>query len=373
MYLLGADERLVPMREQPYDAERVLQELIERYPGLLAGELENGSQRWLLIAREAAVPASDDGIGRWSLDHLFVGQDGLPTLVEVKRSSDTRIRREVVGQMLDYAANAVAYWPLERVRGSFEARCDAAGLDANALVCELVADPDADVEAFWGTVETNLIAGRIRLVFVADTIPPELRRIIEFLNLQMSPAEVVGLEVKQYVGGEELRTLVPRLVGRTEEAQQRKPSVRAAKREWDERLWFEDLQARAGDTAVAVAREIVAWTRARGLREEWGGGGIDGAFYPILDHAGHWYAAVTIWTYGRAELQFQWFRTRPPFDEEEKRVEFAKRLNQIEGVTVPLDAINRRPSIPLADLAPPARLQRFLHALDWFYEQARGV
>ena len=28
-----------------------------------------------------------------------------PTLVEVKRSSDTRIRREVVGQMLDYAAN----------------------------------------------------------------------------------------------------------------------------------------------------------------------------------------------------------------------------------------------------------------------------
>ena len=31
----------------------------------------------------------------------------MPTLVEVKRSSDTRIRREVVGQMLHYAANAV--------------------------------------------------------------------------------------------------------------------------------------------------------------------------------------------------------------------------------------------------------------------------
>jgi hypothetical protein len=32
-------------------------------------------------------------------------QNAVPTLVEVKRSSDTRIRREVVGQMLDYAAN----------------------------------------------------------------------------------------------------------------------------------------------------------------------------------------------------------------------------------------------------------------------------
>jgi hypothetical protein len=45
----------------------------------------------------------------------------VPTLVEVKRSSDTRIRREVVGQMLDYAANAVVYWPLERLRATFEA------------------------------------------------------------------------------------------------------------------------------------------------------------------------------------------------------------------------------------------------------------
>jgi hypothetical protein len=29
-------------------------------------------------------------------------QDAVPTLVEVKRSSDTRIRREVMGQMSDY-------------------------------------------------------------------------------------------------------------------------------------------------------------------------------------------------------------------------------------------------------------------------------
>jgi hypothetical protein len=40
-------------------------------------------------------------------------------------------------------------------------------------------------------------------------------------------------------------------------------------------------------------------------------------------------------------------------------------------VTVPLDAINRRPSIALADLAAEGRLDRFLEALDWFYEQAR--
>jgi hypothetical protein len=34
-------------------------------------------------------------------------QDAILTIVEVKRSTDTHVRREVVGQMLDYAANAV--------------------------------------------------------------------------------------------------------------------------------------------------------------------------------------------------------------------------------------------------------------------------
>jgi hypothetical protein len=61
-------------------------------------------RRFLLVRREAPVPDRENGGIRWSIDHLFLDQDAIPTLVEVKRSSDTRIRREVVGQMLDYAA-----------------------------------------------------------------------------------------------------------------------------------------------------------------------------------------------------------------------------------------------------------------------------
>ena len=60
------------------------------------------------------------GLDRWSVDHLFIDQDAVPTIVEVKRASDTRIRREVVGQMLDYAANGVVNWPAESLRARFE-------------------------------------------------------------------------------------------------------------------------------------------------------------------------------------------------------------------------------------------------------------
>ena len=53
-----------------------------------------------------------------------------------------------------------------------------------------------DAESFWTNVKTNLQAGRIRMLFVADEIPKDLKRIIEFMNEQMDPAEVLGIEVK---------------------------------------------------------------------------------------------------------------------------------------------------------------------------------
>jgi hypothetical protein len=79
------------------------------------------------VRREAPVPAADDGLGHWSLDHLFLDGDGVPVLVEVKRATDTRARREVIAQMLDYAANGVAYWPIEQIVEAFNATVVKAG------------------------------------------------------------------------------------------------------------------------------------------------------------------------------------------------------------------------------------------------------
>ncbi|MFJ6899548.1 hypothetical protein [Streptomyces hokutonensis] len=68
--------------------------------------------RLVLASRATGAPTSTDSAPAYWLDHLFADADadGVPTLVEVKRATDTRIRREVVGQMLDYAANAARYW-----------------------------------------------------------------------------------------------------------------------------------------------------------------------------------------------------------------------------------------------------------------------
>jgi hypothetical protein len=60
-------------------------------------------------------------------------------------------------------------------------------------------------------------------VFVADVIPRELRRIVEFLNAQMTITDVLGVEVRQYrAPGTDMITLVPRLIGATEAARDTK-------------------------------------------------------------------------------------------------------------------------------------------------------
>ena len=166
IYLLKEDSKLLAMEEASYDSESLLQKLLADHPDLLAGDQIDAEEprRWLLVTREMAVPGEQDGAARWSLDHLFLDQDAIPTLVEVKRSSDTRIRREVIGQMLDYAANAVAYWPVEEIKAKFESRCKDDGDDPETELVGLLGEGQ-DVSTFWQSVKTNLQAGRVRLLF----------------------------------------------------------------------------------------------------------------------------------------------------------------------------------------------------------------
>lgn len=218
LFHIDGEGQLVSMVPTPYEYESVLQELLESHPDLLAGGqmTPEAPRRWLLVRREQSVPDSEDSKARWSVDHLFVDQDAVPTLIEVKRSSDTRIRREVVGQMLDYAANGVRYWPLADLQASLVRTQEAMGNDSEAEVRRLLDDPGATLEGFLSTMADNLRAGRIRMVFVADVIPDELMRITEFLNEQMNPAQAFAVEVKQYrAAGYPGTVIVPTVFGRT--------------------------------------------------------------------------------------------------------------------------------------------------------------
>ncbi len=207
---------LEPMMEESFSSEDELQELIARHPELLDGEqMRPGDpRRWILITREKGIAERPDTSDRWSVDHLVIDQDAVPTLVEVKRGSNPEIRRTVVGQMLEYAAHAAQTWTSDELRETFEGLADARGLDPSAELSKLLQpDGEPDTDSFWQTVATNLTAKRLRLLFVADEIPDPLQRVVEFLNAQMPNIEVLAVEVKQF-RGKSAQTLVPRVIGR---------------------------------------------------------------------------------------------------------------------------------------------------------------
>ena len=212
IFIRSGDGGLEPLQEVPFDAERELQESVANYPELLAGEQidPDNPRRWILIKREKGIPDRPDAGDRWSVDHLLIDQDAVPTLVEVKLSSNSEIRRRIVGQMLDYAAHATGTWSVTDIREAFESR----ETDPEAALSTLLKSAEElDTYAFWERVERNLQAKRLRLLFVADTIPDELARVVEFLNEQMPNIEVLAVEIKRYKG-EVNETLVPRVIGR---------------------------------------------------------------------------------------------------------------------------------------------------------------
>lgn len=212
IYIMDGDGNLESMDETLFDQEDVLQELIANHPELLAGEQMDPDKprRWILIRREKGIADRPGGGDRWSVDHLLIDQDAVPTLVEAKRSSNPEIRRRIVGQMLDYAAHAAGTWSVDEIRATFESfEPDPEG----ALAKLLEGTSNVEADAFWQDVERNLADRRLRLLFVADGIPDELARIVEFLNEQMPNIEVLAVEIKQF-RGESNQALFPRVIGR---------------------------------------------------------------------------------------------------------------------------------------------------------------
>lgn len=368
IFLIHEDGGLTGLREEPYEQELDLQNLISRYPEVLSGS----PRRFLLIRQEAPIRHGENGATGW-LDHLFLDDLGVPTLVEVKRSTDARIRREVVGQLLDYAANAAYDWSIETLQEFFSKRCIQIGREQEAVLGDFLLAETSPAQ-FWENVKTNLQAGKIRLLFVADRIPSELRRIIEFLNTQMDPCEVLGVEIRQF-SGNNVRTLLPSIVGRTAEAEQRKRVVPTTK--WNETSFFERLHQTAEEPVIRVATRLLDWAEHNATYVWWGEGKTQGSFVPsiVVDGSKHNPFAVYSGSKGDpvVEIYFQWHAAKPPFDEEAKRLRMLEMLNAIEGVSLPRDSLLRRPSIPLATLVEGDRLDRFLRAFDWYVQEVRGA
>ncbi|MGA0601519.1 hypothetical protein ACO2Q3_12520 [Caulobacter sp. KR2-114] len=350
VFMIDQANGLTELSPSAYDSEDLFQALLADHPALLQSA-GGPTGKLILVRREAPVPEAQDGPGRWSLDHLFLDGDGVPVLVEVKRATDTRARREVVAQMLDYAANGVAYWPVDQIIEAFEATARKGGAEPEQKLAEFLGD--VSPESYWRQVDANLRSGRVRMVFVADQIGSELRRIVEFLNEQMRPAEVLAIEVAQFTAEGGVRLLTPKLIGATERAVSAK-AVTPAKPPIDEAGWLESLKEAKGVACADHAARLLEWFRAHGFVT-----GItdsqDAMFARLVKPGGK-----PIWPFfirrssGKVETSLQYLKENPAFASDAQRLELLERIRALPGVSISTTKATGWPAIPLADLSQAA-------------------
>jgi hypothetical protein len=355
VFLLQGEDALVPMNPSQFATEDDFQRLLSRFPELLVGDQidPQNPRRWVLVKREQSITTGEIGAPLWSIDHVFLDQDG------------SRIRREVVGQMLDYAANCVVYWTLETLQSSFEDTCRTTGRSPEATLRELLETDDGTVD-FWERVRTNLQARKIRLIFVADVIPTELRRIVEFLNEQMNPAEVLAIELRQFAGNG-LKTIVPTVYGLTQVTVRKRGG---ALQRWDESSLFDKLSQTVGDNEVAIARAIYGWMKMSGRPIAFGTGKENGSVYPLFKPAGIAINPAYLSSDGKLWLQFGALLDKPVFGPEHARRVLMQLFNAIEGANLGEADLTRYPSISLRTIAmDPEGETKMLAALKWMGDQ----
>jgi hypothetical protein len=179
-----------------HKSEDALQELLASSPDLLPGS-ETGLP--MAVARELHVATGE-------IDVLGVDVEGEVTLCECKLAANPGARREVVGQLLEYAG-ALQGMDLPDFSDRFAARAGRPLVDTVGDI----AGPDFESDSFAAQVSENLRRGRFRLVFVVDTITEALKGTVVYLNNHLD-GSVLALELA-YLRDGEIEMLLPAVYG----------------------------------------------------------------------------------------------------------------------------------------------------------------
>jgi hypothetical protein len=192
--------------------EKWVQDLIFRNPGIVPmDEIRHGSGEVVPLARELSLPRSGGG-GAVLLDILGVTREGRLVLVECKLWRNPQARREVIAQILEYAA-LLRQRTYADLTAQLKTKHRMTGVNP---IFETVRAhfPDLDEARFTDAVSRSLTRRDFELIVAGDGIREDVVVIAELLQDQGSRLSLLEL---QLWSDEQGRTLVvPHLPFRTE-------------------------------------------------------------------------------------------------------------------------------------------------------------
>jgi hypothetical protein len=205
------DGRTSAVKSKPFVYEELLERSIADIPELLPLEvISDEAAYYQTLGRQ--WPA-----GTGIADVILVGSDGVLTIVETKLKRNPEHRREVIAQLLEYAAY-LSEWTIHDIARRTEAYYSSEdipaarrGLSFDDLLKEFLEDSEGTVEAFRATIEQNLKSGRLRLIVAVDEVGEQAQKIVTFLNAN-SNFDIFLLQITAYDEGDR-NIFVPALYG----------------------------------------------------------------------------------------------------------------------------------------------------------------
>ena len=205
----------IPLEEKVFN-EDWIQELIFKNPSLLpVHEIDKAYDGIIPIGREINTPVGP-------IDNLFINTDGCLTLVETKLWRNPQARREVVGQIIDYAKEIIK-WSFQDLDNSIR-NYNSYYHNENAGLLETIKKQvpmdDQEEKEFVDNVVRNIKRGRFLLLIVGDGIRESVEDMVDYLSLtpqiQFTLA-LIELQVYRLNQMDNSLLVIPQLVTRTKE------------------------------------------------------------------------------------------------------------------------------------------------------------
>lgn len=187
--------------------EADIQEMVHDHPSILPiAEIDPIFANPVAICRELRTPAGP-------IDNLLVTPTGLPIIVECKLWRNPEGRREVVGQILDYAKE-LSRWSSSDLQREVNKRLNTSGNSLLDRVRQI--DPNVEEIGFNDALTNNLRRGRFLLLIVGDGIRDGVEAIGEYLQRHAGLHFSLGLvELPFYLLPSGDRIVAPRVLART--------------------------------------------------------------------------------------------------------------------------------------------------------------
>ncbi len=313
-------EGVHPLRRVPFEDRRVqegwLQDLLRRHPEILpVDELEPVFAPLLSIGREVSTRVG-------SIDHLFISPQGYLTVVETKLWRNPEARREVVGQILDYATE-LSTWGFEQLDAVARAYTRKFDGDERGVLDVIRAVEPLDPAEDPGLVDRisrNLRDGRFLLLLVGDGIREEVESLTQFLSRTPQLHFTLGLvELRVYeVPGREEWLVLPLVVARTREViravvRVEAQEIRDVRVELEENLeepgrrrtlteedFFEQLQREQGEDIARIARKLLEDVQGLGCVIQWPSSSFSVRL--LEERTGRLLTLFVVYTNGRMEM-----------------------------------------------------------------------